>query len=249
MIFQIRVSNTKSSEIRKSDILYEDNHIIAVYKKGGDIVQPDKTGDLAMEDSVKLFLKRQYNKPGNVFLGVTHRIDRPVTGIVLFAKTSKALARLNQMFQQKQIQKTYLVISRGRPEVPSGNLVHYLVRDTKKNKSFLHKMEVKGSAKCELSYSTEAVSDSFSLIRVLPQTGRHHQIRVQMAAIGCPIVGDVKYGDRRANEDRSICLHAFGIAFEHPVTGEPVKIHAPLPNHKFWQIFKDKSETLVHSLA
>lgn len=230
-------------------MLFEDNHIIAIYKKAGQIVQPDKTGDDALEESVKLFLKTKYNKPGNVYLGVTHRIDRPVSGIVLFAKTSKALARLNQMFQSKEIQKTYLVVSRGRPEKETARLTHYLVRDTKKNKSIPHKSEVPNSSKSELTYFTEAYSDSFTLIRVLPHTGRHHQIRVQMASMGCPIVGDVKYGDRRANEDRSICLHAFGLEFKHPVSGEAVKITAPVPSHKFWQIFKEKANELALQFA
>jgi 23S rRNA pseudouridine1911/1915/1917 synthase len=243
------VKNTDSIKIRQSDILFEDNHIIAVNKKAGEIVQPDKTGDDALEESVKLFLKTKYNKPGNVYLGVTHRIDRPVSGIVMFAKTSKALARLNNMFQNREIQKTYLVVSRGRPEETSGRLTHYLVRDQQKNKSFVHKNEVPNSSKSELTYFTEAVSDSFSLIRVLPHTGRHHQIRVQMASMGCPITGDVKYGDRRANEDRSICLHAFGLSFKHPVTDEQVNITAPLPKHKFWQIFKDKSNELAKQFA
>lgn len=243
------MSNTDSIRITQNDVLFEDNHIIAINKKAGQIVQPDKTGDDALEDSVKLFLKNKYNKPGNVFLGVTHRIDRPVSGVVLFAKTSKALARLNNMFQNKEIQKTYLVVSRGRPEKPDGKLVHYLVRDQKKNKTTAHKTEVKDSSKSELTYHTEAVSDSFTLIRVLPHTGRHHQIRVQMASMGCPITGDVKYGDRRANEDRSICLHAFGVSFKHPVSDEPVSITAPLPKHKFWQIFKDKANELARQFA
>lgn len=243
------MNNTDSIRTTQNDVLFEDNHIIAINKKAGQIVQPDKTGDDALEDSVKLFLKNKYNKPGNVFLGVTHRIDRPVSGVVLFAKTSKALARLNNMFQNKEIQKTYLVVSRGRPEKDSGKLVHYLVRDQKKNKTTAHKTEVNGSSKSELTYHVEAMSDSFSLIRVLPHTGRHHQIRVQMASMGCPITGDVKYGDRRANEDRSICLHAFGISFKHPVTDEPVTITAPLPKHKFWQIFKDKANELARQFA
>lgn len=243
------MSSTESIRIRQADILFEDNHLLAVNKKPGQIVQPDKTGDDSLEESVKLFLKDKYKKPGNVFLGVTHRIDRPVSGVVLFAKTSKALARLNKMFQDREIQKTYLVISRGRPENASGKLTHYLVRDEKKNKSTAHRTEVRGSSKSELSYHTEAVSESFTLIRVLPHTGRHHQIRVQMASMGCPITGDVKYGDRRANEDRSICLHAFGLAFKHPVTDEPVHITAPPPNHKFWQIFKDKTRELAAGFA
>lgn len=243
------MSNTDSVRITQNDILFEDNHIIAVNKKAGWIVQPDKTGDDSMEEGVKLFLKNKYNKPGNVFLGVAHRIDRPVSGIVLFAKTSKALTRLNNMFQSREIQKTYLVVSRGRPDPVSGKLVHYLLRDQQKNKATAHKTEVPGSSKSELDYFTEAVSDSFALIRVLPRTGRHHQIRVQMASLGCPITGDVKYGDRRANEDRSICLHAFALQFKHPVSGEDVWIGAPLPKHKFWQIFKDKANELAKQFA
>lgn len=238
-----------TNQVTQRDILFEDNHIIAINKKAGQIVQPDKTGDASLEESVKLFLKTKYNKPGNVYLGVTHRIDRPVSGIVLFAKTSKALTRLNQMFQDKEIQKTYLVVSRGKPEQASAKLSHYLVRDTKNNKSSVHKQQVPNSAKSELTYFTEALSDSFSLIRVLPHTGRHHQIRVQMASMGCPITGDVKYGDRRANEDRSICLHAFGLEFEHPVSKERVRISAPLPKHKFWQIFNEKAKELATQFA
>lgn len=247
MISPTKVSST--DRITQKDVLYEDNHILAICKKAGQIVQPDKTGDDSLEESVKLFLKHKYNKPGNVFLGVTHRIDRPVSGVVLFAKTSKALARLNKMFQTREIQKTYLVVSRGRPEAPSGKLVHYLVRDQKKNKSTAHRMEVPESSKSELTYYTEARSESFTLIRVLPHTGRHHQIRVQMAALGCPITGDVKYGDRRANEDRSICLHAFALEFNHPVTDEKVRITAPLPKHKFWQIFNDRAKELAAGFA
>lgn len=243
------MNSTDSIRITQNDILFEDNHLLAICKKPGQIVQPDKTGDDSLEESVKLFLKHKYNKPGNVFLGVAHRIDRPVSGIVLFAKTSKALARLNKMFQTREIQKTYLVVSRGRPEPPSGKLVHYLVRNQQKNKTTAHRMEVPGSSKSELTYHTEALSESFALIRVLPHTGRHHQIRVQMAALGCPITGDVKYGDRRANEDRSICLHAFALEFNHPVTDEKVRITAPVPKHKFWQIFNERAKELAAGFA
>lgn len=213
------------------------------------IVQPDKTGDDSMEESVKLFLKTKYNKPGNVFLGVAHRIDRPVSGVVLFAKTSKALARINKMFQEKKIQKTYLVISRGTPEIPAGDLVHYLERNAQKNKTIAHNQPRANAFRSELYYELVSRSDSFSLIKVLPHTGRHHQIRVQMASMGCPVTGDVKYGDRRANEDRSICLHAFGITFDHPITGEKTQIFAPPPAHKFWQIFADKTQSLKALLA
>lgn len=249
MISPTKVNSTNTIRITQKDVLFEDNHLLAINKKPGQIVQPDKTGDDSLEESVKLFLKHKYNKPGNVFLGVTHRIDRPVSGVVVFAKTSKALARLNKMFQSREIQKTYLVVSRGRPEPASGKLVHYLVRDEKKNKSTPHRTEVPGSSKSELTYHTEALSDSFTLIRVLPHTGRHHQIRAQMAAMNCPITGDVKYGDRRANEDRSICLHAFGLEFNHPVTEEKVRITAPLPKHKFWQIFNERAKELAAGFA
>lgn len=237
------------SAITRHDVLYEDNHIIAINKKPGQIVQPDKTGDSSLEESVKLFLKTKYNKPGNVYLGVTHRIDRPVSGIVIFAKTSKALTRLNQMFQAKDIQKTYLVVSRGNPPKDSDRVVQYLVRDTKNNKSAVFPKEVPNSAKCELTYHLEAKSDSFSLLRILPHTGRHHQIRVQMASVGCAITGDVKYGDRRANEDRSICLHAFGLQFKHPVSEEQISITAPVPGHKFWKIFEGRTRELASQFA
>lgn len=235
--------------IRQSDILFEDSHLIAVNKKPGWIVQPDKTGDVSMEEGVKLFLKNKYKKAGNVFLGVTHRIDRPVSGVVLFAKTSKALARLNAMFQERKIEKTYLVITRGTPPEPEGKLVHYLVRNTRNNKSMVRRTPTEGSAKCELTYRTEAVGNSLRLLRVWPHTGRHHQIRVQMAAMNCPITGDVKYGDRRANEDRSICLHAFSLVFQHPVGGEKITLYAPTPAHKFWRIFDPAVQGLMHPLA
>lgn len=232
-------------KITQSDILFEDNHLIAVNKKAGWIVQPDKTGDDSMEESVKLFLKNKYNKPGNVFVGVTHRIDRPVSGLVLFAKTSKALARLNALFQERKMEKTYLLITRGAPPEPEGKPVHYLVRDTKNNKSAVSLNPSAGAVRCELAYRTEAQSDSFRLLQVWPHTGRHHQIRVQMAALGCPITGDVKYGDRRANEDRSICLHAFSLRFQHPVSGEEIALFAPPPEHKFWRIFEESIRPLM----
>ncbi len=244
------MNNTEARvTITQSDILFEDNHLIAVNKKAGWIVQPDKTGDDSMEESVKLFLKNKYNKPGNVFVGVTHRIDRPVSGLVLFAKTSKALARLNALFQERKMEKTYLLITRGNPAETEGTPVHYLLRDTKNNKSAVSLNPSPGALRCELAYRTEAQSDSFRLLRVWPHTGRHHQIRVQMAALGCPITGDVKYGDRRANEDRSICLHAFSLRFRHPVSEEEIALFAPPPTQKFWRIFDETVRSLMKPIV
>lgn len=228
----------KTREITQADVLFEDNHIIAINKSAGQIVQGDKTGDTPLSEYVKQFLKIKYNKPGNVFAGVTHRIDRPVSGIVLFAKTSKALERLNQMFQEKKIKKTYLAVSRFKPEPENGTLVHYLVKNQKNNKSYAYEKEVHGSLKSELNYELVNKSDKYFLIKVDPKTGRHHQIRVQLAKMGCVITGDVKYGDKRANEDQSVCLHAYQIQFQHPVSKEEIRITAPLPDFKYWNPFR-----------
>lgn len=227
-----------NQEITDRDVLYEDNHIIAINKRAGQIVQGDKTGDTPMSEDVKQYLKAKYNKPGNVFAGVTHRIDRPVSGIVLFAKTGKALERLNQMFQEKKIKKTYLAVSRFQPEKEKGTLVHYLVKNQKNNKSYAHDNEVNRSLRSELNYELMSKSDRYFLIKVEPKTGRHHQIRVQLSKMGCVITGDVKYGDKRANEDLSICLHAYKIEFTHPVSKEEITITAPLPDFKYWNAFR-----------
>ena len=219
-------------------VLYEDNHIIAVNKTSSEIVQGDKTGDIPLSETVKQWLKEKYNKPGEVFIGVTHRLDRPVSGIVLFAKTSKALERLNAMFRENQIRKTYWAIVKNPPPQPEGELVHYLVRNEKQNKSYASENEKPHSKKAILSYRLIARSDRYCLLEIDLQTGRHHQIRCQLAAIGCPVRGDLKYGYPRSNPDGSISLHARKVAFVHPVSKNEIELIAPVPeNDKLWRAF------------
>lgn len=219
-------------------VLFEDNHIIAINKRCGDIVQGDKTGDKTLGDDVKDYLKERYNKQGNVFLGVTHRLDRPTSGAVLFARTSKALMRLNEMFKEDQsIQKTYWAVVDKKPETLTCQLDHWLVRDTKQNKSFAYQNERKESKKASLTYHYIGSSDRFHLIEIELHTGRHHQIRAQLAAIGLHIKGDLKYGFPRSNSDGGIHLHARKIEFIHPVTGDAVTIIAPPPNDPVWNYF------------
>jgi len=217
------------------EVLYEDNHIIAVNKKPSDIVQGDKTGDKPLVEFVKDFLKKKYNKPGDVFLGVVHRIDRPVSGVVLFAKTSKSLSRLNQMFKDKTIQKTYWAVVKNRPQKTSDTLIHFLKKNHIKNKSTAFDREEKDSLRSELSYTLIKPLDNYHLLEVYPKTGRHHQIRVQLSKIGSPIKGDVKYGFNRTNKDASIHLHARKIEFIHPVKKEAISIIAPTPNDSIWK--------------
>jgi 23S rRNA pseudouridine1911/1915/1917 synthase len=224
------------------EVIYEDNHIIAINKSVADIVQVDKTGDLSLEEKLKQYIKEKYNKPGDVFLGVVHRIDRPVSGVVLFAKTSKALARFNQMFQDKKIKKTYWAIVKEKPPKESDTLTHFLVRDNNKNKTYAYEKETINSKKAILSYKIIDKSDNFYLLEVDLQTGRHHQIRCQLAKIGCPIKGDLKYGFPRSNEDGGICLHARSIEFEHPVTHGQIKIIASLPENNLWTLFSKRNE-------
>ena len=219
------------------EVLYEDNHIIAVNKRPSDIVQGDKTGDAPLSDFVKKYLKEKYNKPGEVFVGTVHRIDRPVSGIVLFAKTSKALARLNAMFQTKEIQKTYWAVVKNKPKNISGKLVHYLIKNEAKNMSKGFEKETPGALRSELDYEMICSLDNYHLLEVKPLTGRHHQIRVQLSAMGCPIKGDLKYGFDRSNKDASIHLHARKIEFVHPVKKEPVVIIASPPNEVLWNEF------------
>lgn len=221
------------------EVLYEDNHIIAVNKRSSDIVQGDKTGDIPLSEFVKQYIKEKYNKPGDVFIGTVHRIDRPVSGVVLFAKTSKALARLNQLFQTKDIQKTYWAIVKNKPQKEKGNLVHYLKKNEARNTSHAFDKETTGALRSELNYEIIASSDTYFLLEVHPLTGRHHQIRVQLAAIGSPIKGDLKYGFDRSNKDASIHLHARKIAFVHPVKKEPVVITAPVPDEQLWKVFAE----------
>lgn len=220
------------------EVLYEDNHIIAVNKKGGDIVQGDKTGDATLGDAVKNYIKEKYNKPGEVFLGTVHRIDRPTTGIVLFARTSKALARLNQMFQDKNIQKTYWAVTENKPSNEQGKLIHFLTRNEKQNKSYASETEKSGSKKAELNYRYVGKSNHYYFIVVEPLTGRHHQIRVQLSTIGCVIKGDLKYGAKRSNPDGSIHLHAQKVEFVHPVSKEKIIITANPPDEANWNEFK-----------
>jgi len=219
------------------EVLYEDNHIIAVNKKVSDIVQGDKTGDEPLSEKVKSYIKKIYNKPGNVFLGVTHRLDRPVSGALLFAKTSKALGRLNEMFKSKEIKKIYWAIVKNKPSQIEEKLNHYLIKNQKKNKSFAYDKEVKGSKLASLTYKLIAEADRYFLLEVELHTGRHHQIRCQLAKIGCPIKGDLKYGFPRSNPDGGISLHAREIEFIHPVKKESIKITAPLPDDSLWNFF------------
>jgi 23S rRNA pseudouridine1911/1915/1917 synthase len=219
------------------EILYEDNHIIAINKRPSDIVQGDKTGDSPLSDFVKQYIKEKYKKPGEVFVGTVHRIDRPVSGIVLFAKTSKALTRLNQMFQSKEIQKTYWAIVKNKPQPEKGKLLHYLKKNEAKNMSRAFEKETPGALRSELEYSLIACSDNYFLLEINPLTGRHHQIRVQLSKMGWPIKGDVKYGFNRGNKDASIHLHARKIEFIHPVKKEPVVIVASPPDEALWNGF------------
>ena len=219
------------------EVIYEDNHIVVVNKAPGEIVQGDKTGDTPLVDTIKLWLKAKYNKPGNVFCGVVHRLDRPVGGLVVFAKTSKALARLNEMFRNGDVHKTYWALSRNRPNPAEGELRHWLTSVEKTNKSYVSDRPREGAKEARLRYRLIGASDRYSLIEVQLLTGRKHQIRVQLASIGCPIKGDLKYGDRRSNPDGSISLLARHIEFTHPVSGKLISLDAPLPDDNLWQAF------------
>ena len=222
------------------NVVYEDNHIILVNKASSEIVQGDKTGDTPLSETVKEYIKKKYHKPGNVFLGVTHRLDRPVSGLVLFARTSKALSRLNEMFKTKDIKKTYWAIVKNQPPAPAGELVHWLVRNEKQNKSYAYDREVKDSKKAILDYKVIGRSEHYYLLEINLQTGRHHQIRCQLAKMGCPIKGDLKYGAQRSNPDGSICLHALKIEFIHPVSKEMMSFEAPVPESVLWKSFQKK---------
>ena len=217
-------------------VLYEDNHIIAVNKTCNEIVQGDKTGDTPLSEMVKAYIKEKYHKPGEVFLGVTHRLDRPTSGVVLFARTSKALTRLNVMFQShEQIRKTYWAIVQGAPKVPEARLENWLIRNEQLNKSFIAKPGAKDAKQAILYYKTLVKGDHYTLLEVNLETGRHHQIRCQLAAIGCPIKGDLKYGAKRSNPDGGICLHARQIEFVHPVSKQNICITAPVPEDALWR--------------
>ena len=219
-------------------VVYEDNHIIVVNKTSSEIVQGDKTGDTPLSEMVKQYLKEKYNKPGNVFIGVTHRLDRPVSGLVVFAKTSKALPRLNEMFRNGEVKKTYWAIVKECPKETEGELVHYLVRNEKQNKSYAYDKEVKDSKKAILDYKLIGHSQNYYLLEVHLHTGRHHQIRCQLAKMGCPIKGDLKYGFPRSNPDGSICLHSRKVSFVHPVSKELIELEAPVPEGNLWNGFE-----------
>lgn len=220
------------------NVLYEDNHIIIVNKAAGEIVQGDKTGDKSLCDTMKQYIKEKYAKPGNVFIGLPHRLDRPVSGVVVFARTSKALERLNNMFRDGDVKKIYWAITKERPANPEGEIDTWILRNEKMNKSFSYPKEVRGSKRALLYYRHIASSQNYSLVEVELKTGRHHQIRCQLASIGCPIKGDLKYGAKRSNPDGSISLHARSIEFMHPVSKEPIKVTAPLPADKLWKSFE-----------
>ena len=225
------ISLTKMNNT-KLHVLYEDNHLIAVNKKSGDITQGDKTGDIPLSEIVKDFLKKKYYKPGNVYLGTIHRIDRPTTGVIIYAKTSKALSRMNEKFRNNEISKKYWAIVKNKLPKQSDILENYLSKNNKKNKSFVTKE--KDGKYSKLNYKIIKSLDNYYLYEIKPETGRHHQIRVQLSNIGSPIKGDLKYGAKRSNKDASICLHAREIVFKHPVTKEELKITAPTPQNIIW---------------
>ena len=218
-------------------ILYEDNHLIAVNKDCHEIVQGDKTGDSPLSEKLKTWLKEKYAKQGNVFVGVTHRLDRPVTGVVIFSKTSKALSRINEMFRDGDVKKTYWAIVKNQPPEPEGTLTHWLLRNEKQNKSYAYDSEKPNSKNAVLYYRIISRSNKYFLLEIDLKTGRHHQIRCQLAKIGCPIKGDLKYGAERSNPDGGICLHARKVEFTHPVSKEHLEIIADLPDENLWRAF------------
>lgn len=215
--------------------VYEDNHIIIVYKNSGEIVQGDKTGDEPLSETVKKYIKEKYQKPGNVFLGVVHRLDRPVSGLVVFAKTSKALTRLNKMFRDGEVHKTYWAITKDAPKESEGMLTDWLVRNEKQNKSYAYSHEVHNSKKAILQYKVIAHTDNYNLLEINLMTGRHHQIRCQLANMGCPIKGDLKYGAKRSNPDGSISLLSHHVELAHPVSKELISIDSPVPDDNLWK--------------
>ncbi|MBR3389916.1 MAG: RNA pseudouridine synthase [Prevotella sp.] len=215
-------------------VVYEDNHIIIVYKESGEIVQGDKTGDEPLSERVKAYIKKKYAKPGDVFLGVVHRLDRPVSGLVVFARTSKALSRLNNMFRDGEVHKTYWALTKNLPPQEEGTLEHWLVRNEKQNKSYAYDREKPHAKRAVLKYRHIGSTDNYHLLEVLLLTGRHHQIRCQLSSMGCPIKGDLKYGAQRSNPDGSISLLARKVEFVHPVSKQPISVVSPLPNDPLW---------------
>jgi 23S rRNA pseudouridine1911/1915/1917 synthase len=221
------------------EIIYEDNHIIAVFKRSSDLAQGDKTGDASLDTEVKKYLALKYKKSGEVFLGVVHRLDRPVSGVLLYARTSKALERLNEMFRDKQIKKIYLAIVKERPPLEEATITHFLKKNEAQNKSYVYDTMVKGSKEASLTYRIKGRSDRYYLLEIELHSGRHHQIRAQLAKIGCPVKGDLKYGYPRSNEDGSISLFARKLEFMHPVKKEQVSIIAHCPEGDIWSVFID----------
>jgi len=232
---------TKKDTISEQQIVYEDNHIIIINKLPGELVQGDKTGDLPLSEKIKTFLKNRDLKPGNVFCGVIHRIDRPVSGLIIFAKTSKALTRFNELFREKTITKTYLAVVKNKPAKASDKLIHYLIKNEKTNMSKAHAKPVANALKAELDYELIASSDNYHLLKIDLHTGRHHQIRCQLSAIGCPIKGDLKYGFNRTNDGGFIHLHSYKIDFMHPIKQEQISVLAfPVTKDAVWNFFKEK---------
>ena len=223
---------------RKLQVLHLDNHTIVVNKRSSDIVQGDKTGDKPLSDDVKVFLKEEFNKPGNVFCGVVHRLDRPTSGALVFARTSKALSRLNEQFREKTTDKIYWAVVEQKPANKTGKLIHFLKKNEKQNKSYASDTETNGSKRAVLSYKLISSSDKYHLLEITLETGRHHQIRCQLATMGCTIKGDVKYGARRSNKDASIHLHARKLTFVHPTTKEDITVMAPVPDEPLWKFFE-----------
>lgn len=223
------------------EILYEDNHIIAVYKKSSDLVQGDKTGDDSLDNQVKKYISKKYNKPGEAFLGVVHRLDRPVSGVLVFARTSKALERLNEIFRSRQVRKIYWAVVKERPPEDEGTITHFMKKVETQNKSYTYDKEIKGSKEASLTYKVIGRSERYYLLEIELHSGRHHQIRAQLAAIGCPVKGDLKYGFPRSNEDGSISLFAREISFIHPVKKEAITITGHLPEGDIWKAFKEIS--------
>jgi 23S rRNA pseudouridine1911/1915/1917 synthase len=222
------------------EVIYEDNHIIIVNKQSGEIVQGDKTGDRPLSEIVKDYIKEKYHKPGEVFLGVVHRLDRPVSGLVVFARTSKALTRLNKMFAENEVHKTYWAIVKNEPKESEGTLTHWLVRNEKQNKSYAYDRERPNAKKAILKYRVIGHTDNYTLLEVNLMTGRHHQIRCQLAAMGCPIKGDLKYGAPRSNPDGSISLMSRRVEFIHPVSKEKISVESPLPDDNLWKNIKKR---------
>lgn len=236
------MSNIEDESIDPATVLFEDNHLVIVNKRAGDNVQGDKSGDLPLVEKVRNYIRVKYEKPGNVFCGLIHRLDRPVSGVIAFARTSKGLERMNKLFAEKHPEKVYWAIVEKAPKQKSGQLIHHLDRNEKQNKTYVHDTPKKTTKEARLSYKELIQSDQYTLLEVALETGRHHQIRAQLAAIGCIIKGDLKYGAKRSNPDGSICLHARKLAFPHPTKEENIEVFAPVPKDNLWEWFEKALE-------